>query len=64
MLTNILVNMLEGLHGFSIALFTRSLGMTVKEVEDFLVEVRKDVEDRSIHSYWPIHVVYGRKPLK
>lgn len=59
-----LINMLDGLHGFSIALFTRVLGMSVKEVEDFLVDVRRDVEDRSIHSYWPIYVVYGKKPFQ
>ncbi|KAJ9642346.1 hypothetical protein H2199_004726 [Coniosporium tulheliwenetii] len=57
-----LANILEGLQGFSLALMTRFLGLSAEEVELLLVDVRKDMRNRDIHSYWPIYVVYGRKP--
>jgi SAM-dependent methyltransferase len=49
-----LINMLDGVHGFTVALFTRVLGKTLEETETFLVDVKKDVEDKKIHSYWPM----------
>ncbi|KAL2145391.1 hypothetical protein VTI28DRAFT_7318 [Corynascus sepedonium] len=55
-------NFCGGLYGLSVALFTRALGWTAEELEVFLVEVRKDLRNRSIHAYWPIYVVYGQKP--
>lgn len=57
-----LCNILTGLQGFSLALMTRTLGMSRAEVELLLVDVRKDMMDRNIHSYWPLYIVYGRKP--
>src|SRR5436305_14508095 len=51
-----LQNMLDGLHAFSIALFTRALGWSAEEVEVFLVDVRNDVLNKRIHSYWPMYV--------
>ncbi|KIW95975.1 uncharacterized protein Z519_03041 [Cladophialophora bantiana CBS 173.52] len=47
-------NMLEGLDGFTVRLWTMALGMTPQEVQLFLVQVRKDLKDRRIHSYWPM----------
>ena len=41
----------EGLQGFSMAFLTRVLGWTQQEVELFLVEIRKDLRDKSKHSY-------------
>ncbi|KAH6636831.1 S-adenosyl-L-methionine-dependent methyltransferase [Chaetomium tenue] len=55
-------NILSGIQGVSIMLFTNILGWSATEVETFLVGVRKDLKDRSIHAYWPMVVVYGRKP--
>ena len=49
-----LINTLDGLHGFTVRLFTRVLGMSTEEVEVFLVRVRKDIMNRRIHSYWPM----------
>ncbi|RMZ90814.1 hypothetical protein DV736_g1959, partial [Chaetothyriales sp. CBS 134916] len=57
-----MVNMLEGLDGFTVRLWTMALGMTFEEIQAFLVPVRKDIRDTKIHSYWPLHVVYGQKP--
>ncbi|KAK6223057.1 methyltransferase domain-containing protein [Colletotrichum tabaci] len=51
-----------GLSGLSLALFTRALGWSKEQLEVFLVDVRKDMKDRSIHGWWPIYVVYAQKP--
>ncbi|KAI1273554.1 S-adenosyl-L-methionine-dependent methyltransferase [Xylaria sp. FL0933] len=56
-------NILEGLYGISISLFTKFLGMSSEAVEALLVDVRKDLMDRNIHFYYPIMAVYARKPL-
>ncbi|KAI0433138.1 S-adenosyl-L-methionine-dependent methyltransferase [Xylaria sp. FL1042] len=47
-------NILEGLHGISISLFTKFLGMSSEAVEALLVDVRKDLIDRNIHFYYPM----------
>ncbi|KAI0206641.1 S-adenosyl-L-methionine-dependent methyltransferase [Astrocystis sublimbata] len=57
-------NILEGLHGISIHLFTKFLGMSSQAVEALLVDVRKDLMDRTIHFYYPVMSVYARKPLR
>ncbi|KAH8754051.1 S-adenosyl-L-methionine-dependent methyltransferase [Hyaloscypha finlandica] len=55
-------NMMEGLHGISVAVLTRGLGMTAQEVEVLLIGVRRDLCDRNIHCYAPVRVIWGRKP--
>lgn len=45
-------NLGNGASGLSMALFTRALGWRPEEVEVFLVDVRKQMKDRSIHAYW------------
>ncbi|KIW62168.1 hypothetical protein PV04_10368 [Phialophora macrospora] len=57
-----MVNMTQGIQALTVMLFTRCLGMTPNEVELFLMSVRKDVKDKSIHSYYHFYVVFGRKP--
>ena len=47
-----MTNILDGLHGFSISVFTKVLGMSVEEVELMLVDVRRDLKDRNIHFYY------------
>ncbi|KAK2028819.1 S-adenosyl-L-methionine-dependent methyltransferase, partial [Colletotrichum zoysiae] len=49
-----LENLMEGLEAFSMAPFTRALGWTKDEVNVFLIEVRKELRDRSIHAYNPM----------
>ncbi|RDW65158.1 hypothetical protein BP5796_09850 [Coleophoma crateriformis] len=53
---------ISNLTGLSIALFTHGLGWSTEELEVFLAEVRGDIKNSKIHSYWPIYVIYGRKP--
>jgi hypothetical protein len=47
-----LVNMDEGLGSRSIIFFTRALKWAPQEVELFLIDVRKDVKNSRIHSYY------------
>lgn len=58
-----MVNVLEGLEGFSLALFTKTLGWSREELEILLAAVRKDVQNRKIHAYWKVVTVIGQKPL-
>jgi hypothetical protein len=46
-----LVNAQDGVEGFTMAMFTRVLGWQPEEVQSFLVDVRKDLKNKSIHSY-------------
>lgn len=46
-------NVRMGLEGYTMAPFTRALGWTAIEVNVFLIDVREDLDDRSIHAYWP-----------
>lgn len=55
-------NIVGGLQGLSMALFTRGLNWSAEELEVFLTGVRKDMKDRKIHVYYDIYVVYGQKP--
>ena len=55
-------NLTQALQGFTMAPFTRGLGWSPAEVEVLLMDVRKDLKNRNIHAYCPIHFVYGRKP--
>lgn len=48
------VNTLDGLEGFSMAIFTRVLGWTPEDVLVFLVQVRQDTKNKKIHNYWPM----------
>ncbi|KAG9680604.1 S-adenosyl-L-methionine-dependent methyltransferase, partial [Aureobasidium melanogenum] len=58
-----MINILEGLEGFCLALMTRGLGWTKEEVDVFVAKVSADVKNRGIHAYYPMPVVWGRKPL-
>jgi hypothetical protein len=55
-------NFVSGAEAMSLALFTRGLGWTLDEVRVFVGLVRNDMRDQKIHAYWPLYVVYGRKP--
>ncbi|RKK51004.1 hypothetical protein BFJ69_g17979, partial [Fusarium oxysporum] len=50
------------LESVTFAPLTRGLGWTIEEVNVLLADVRKELNDRNIHAYWPICSVYGRKP--
>jgi hypothetical protein len=49
-----MANNLDGLPSISMAIMTRAHGMTRDEVEVGMVDVRRDIRDRSIHGYVPV----------
>ena len=58
-----LVNLLDGLHGLSVKIFTELLGYSTEELEILLMECRQEVRKRSVHSYYPVFVILGQKPV-
>jgi len=57
------INILDGLEGFCLALLTRGLGWKKEEVDVFVARVSRDLRDRRIHAYFPMPVVFCRKPF-
>lgn len=46
-----MMNNLEGVDGITLAVFTRALGWTPSDVEQLLIDVRRDMKDLNIHAY-------------
>ena len=44
--------MLDGLEGFTWRLFMGVLGWSKEEIEILLAGVRRDMQDKKIHTYW------------
>ncbi|KAK3319027.1 S-adenosyl-L-methionine-dependent methyltransferase [Apodospora peruviana] len=59
----VLYNMDQVLEPAILAPMTRSLGWTREEAIVLAARARGVLRDPKVHAYWPIHVVYGRKPL-
>ncbi|KAK4235348.1 S-adenosyl-L-methionine-dependent methyltransferase [Achaetomium macrosporum] len=59
-----LYNMDQVLEPAILAPLTRALGWTREEAVLLAARARKALRDPRVHAYWPIYVVYGRKPLK
>ncbi|KAK2750376.1 hypothetical protein FQN57_003856 [Myotisia sp. PD_48] len=58
-----LYNVLDRLQVFTVALFTKVLGWAREDVDAFLVDVSAELQNRDVHAYWPVYIVYGQKPL-
>ncbi|KAI6836972.1 S-adenosyl-L-methionine-dependent methyltransferase [Hortaea werneckii] len=58
------VNILDGLEGFCLALLTRGLGWKKEEVDVLVAKVSNDLRNRKIHAYFPMPVVFGRRPFE
>lgn len=56
-----MINVIESLETYSLALFTRVLGWSWEEVTVLLAAVRNECMDRSIHMYSKFCIVYGQK---
>ncbi|KXH51832.1 methyltransferase domain-containing protein [Colletotrichum salicis] len=59
-----LIQLLDGLEGFSLRLLCGALGWTKEEVLVLLAGVRKDLKNPNIHAWLYYNVVYGQKPEK
>ncbi|AEO60693.1 hypothetical protein MYCTH_2310196 [Thermothelomyces thermophilus ATCC 42464] len=57
-----LAQVLNGLDGLSMRLYTTVLGWKEDEIWALLEQVRKDLADPSVHALFELHVVYGQKP--
>ena len=57
-----LVQLEDGMEGFTMRLFTQHLGWKPEEVHVTLAKMRKDLRDPKIHAQYDFHVVYGQKP--
>ncbi|KAL4793086.1 S-adenosyl-L-methionine-dependent methyltransferase [Aspergillus venezuelensis] len=57
-----LTNHLNGLHAFTIGLFTRVLGWSPAEVEVLIAKCKREWKDPSIHAYQRVLFIYGKKP--
>lgn len=49
-----LVNLLDGVHGLSIKIFTNLLGYSPEDLEVLLEECRREAKSKAVHSYWPV----------
>jgi len=47
-----LENLSTGLEALSVGLFTRVLGWTKKELDVFLAQIRTEIRNTKIHTYW------------
>ncbi|OHE97400.1 hypothetical protein CORC01_07305 [Colletotrichum orchidophilum] len=59
-----LENISPAWEGFLMAPLTRAHGWTREEAIVHIMEARRDIADRSIHAYFSIWSIYGRKPAK
>ncbi|KAK1599180.1 methyltransferase domain-containing protein [Colletotrichum navitas] len=57
-----LIQILDGLEGFTLRMFTSVLGWTKEEVFVLLAHVRRELKSRAFHAYFNFHVVYAQKP--
>lgn len=56
------VNLMEGLEGFTMAPLHRVLGWSPIEVQALLGQVRTEFLEQSVHGYYMTHFVIGQKP--
>jgi len=47
-------NLGRGVAGLTLGSFTHGLGWTKEQIEIFLVDVRREMNDTRIHSYYPM----------
>lgn len=56
-------NFMHALGALCMAVLTRGGAMTKEQVEALMDEARNDLDNRDIHAYVPVIVIYGRKPV-
>lgn len=54
---------MDGLQGIALGILGRALKWSPEEVEVYLVDIRKQMMTKEIHTYWSYHVVTAQKPL-
>ncbi|KAI8218242.1 Secondary metabolism regulator LAE1 [Colletotrichum sp. SAR 10_77] len=57
-------NLNMGFEGFLMGPLTRILDWSPAEVQVLLIDVRRDLNNRHVHAYWPVYSLWGRKPTE
>ncbi|KAB2581224.1 Secondary metabolism regulator LAE1 [Lasiodiplodia theobromae] len=57
-----MVQTVEGLEAYDLAIFTRILGWTKEEVDVFNAKVRKELAKKGVHALINFWIVWGQKP--
>jgi SAM-dependent methyltransferase len=57
-----MLNVMSGIEGFTLAMFTKALGWTVEDTQAFIVEVKRDMRDDNLRKVMDLHVVYSQRP--
>ncbi|XPS68484.1 hypothetical protein M3J07_000764 [Ascochyta lentis] len=55
-------NTQEGLYGWTVDYFHRAFGWTEDQARVECARVHKSLTDKSVHAFYKVYVVYGRKP--
>ena len=58
-----MINMLQGIEGWSTILMTQILGWELDKTKEFIDEVKQCIRNKKVHSYMRFQCTYGRKPL-
>ncbi|KAK4446864.1 secondary metabolism regulator LAE1 [Podospora aff. communis PSN243] len=56
------VNMKDGIEGMLMGVGTRGLGWTVEDIKLLASVAKDDIDNRRIHAYWPVTVIYAQRP--
>lgn len=57
-----ITNFIEGMEGFSLALFIEHLGWSWDRLQAFLKRVKKDIQKPTTRAHWTLVCVIGQKP--
>ncbi|KAJ5458040.1 hypothetical protein N7475_009428 [Penicillium sp. IBT 31633x] len=57
------LGILEVVEPYTLALFTRVLGFSYQDAQEYMEKVRADLLSNSYHLYLHFHFVYGQRPL-
>lgn len=58
------VTLYDAVEPYTLALFTRVLGYTSEEAQEFVSKVRAELLNASYHIYVRFHYVYAQRPVE
>lgn len=56
-----MLNTISGMEGFTTVLFTKTLGWSLEDTRDFIMEIKRNMRDDGIRKVMDLHVVCGQK---
>lgn len=57
------ITILEVVEPYTLALFTRILGFSFQDAQEYMEKVRAELVSNKFHLYVLFHFVYGQKPM-